>query len=187
MRRRSLVRVLSMETLADKLVQLLSRSDTIGFLTAVDEALREGASVDAIAISLIGASDLDWPHALSGRGLNPNYKDDEGNTLLSMCVHTWCFRGSTAQVGRVAWQNMLSFLDLGADPNSSYLGLYSILRFSICSDARELAALLLASGADVDRIEPEGRETLRDFIMSSELMWTQQLLRIYDRSSADRG
>jgi hypothetical protein len=131
-------------------------------------------------------SELPWATSLVAMGADINYHNDEGETVLSRCVHAWVDRSyPVADVPRIRkciWISALEFLSLGVDPNSRYLG-FSVTGLALAWNCPELASLFVMAGANLDLAEEEGlRPTLRSELMESELAWPKNLIVMAERS-----
>lgn len=117
-------------------------------------------------------------------GADPNYRDDEGGTPLTNCVHLLWHPAGEKPVQDVL-RNMIALLAHGADPNCWYSDICSVTRLAVSADRPDVTALLLFSGAELQRPEPDG-VLLLNVLASSDRYWARDLVRIASRKPPTR-
>jgi hypothetical protein len=132
-----------------------------------------------LAIYLAYLGGKKWPSTLAEMGADFNLKDDEGQSVISVCVFANCDgdHGPDNSVLDITSE----FLSLGCDPNSSYLD-SSVTALAVRRGARSITMLLLLAGADPDKDEPDpfSNRKLRDVFEESEETWPRQVLALRD-------
>jgi hypothetical protein len=139
--------------------------------------------VSRLMLYIIGCSDQSWPGVLVELGGDVNYRNDEGESVLSVCVHRWVETRvkDLAQGRRNIWINALQFLRLGCDPNSAYMSHSSVTGLAVSWDCPELATLFTLCGVDLDREEEVGvPQTLRRKMIEDPQLWPKELVILSD-------
>lgn len=94
-----------------------------------------------------------WPTELVKFGARVDYRDDEGQTAISQCIHGMVdARDCLGE--RDTYQTAAELLSLGANPNGEYLGM-SLILLSAMSKLPGFMGLLLVAGGSLDKVEPQ--------------------------------
>lgn len=150
--------------------ELLMQNGPDAVIAAFDQIKdwpREALSELLVFLAAYGGAK--WPTRLCDMGADCNFVDQEGQTALSQCVH-----GHESVSGsHDTFETAIELLAAGADPNSSYLSLFSVTHLAVARNQPELAALFLMAGADLDRPEPDvqSRIPLRQALLNSPTVY----------------
>lgn len=131
-----------------------------------------------------------WPTRLCELGAVIDFVGDEGETALSQCVHG-ARKNEDGSRGNDTFGTAIELLALGANPNATYLSMFSVTHLATVGNQPEFAALFLLSGADLERQEPDRfrTETLREAMLKSADIipqmqgkpWPKQIISILDK------
>ena len=117
----------------------------------------KGAPADELgdlAVFLAPLGGTKWPSLLHSLGANLDFVDDEGQTALSQCVQAQSDL-RLGQGGTDTFATAAELLDLGADPNASYLSMSSVTALAARLNLPDFVVLFLLAGADLHREEPD--------------------------------
>jgi ankyrin repeat protein len=128
-----------------------------------------------------------WPTALCAMGADPNYVDDEGQTALSICLHAAGgeFMPEKYRAPPVdTFETACELLQVGANPNSTYLSMFSVTHLALSGNLPQFVCLFLVAGADLNLEEPDSlsERTLRQELMTSSRQWGRKLVSIFEKS-----
>jgi ankyrin repeat protein len=119
-----------------------------------------------------------WLTELVKLGADPNYRDDEGNTTLSLCIH----RATSSGPFRVeTFNTAVELLAIGADPDQCYSYNCSVTSLAKHFDRTDFVALFLLAGADLDKQEPDSNESLRDVLLASQNVTLRHLVTMVEQ------
>jgi hypothetical protein len=148
---------------------LLYRGEAAVLAEITSKLSWEHGELDALLLGLASIGYGRWPSVLVSMGSNINTVGDEGQTVLSQCVH-----GEKSNIfGAVdpTFMTAIECLSLGADPNALYMSEFPLISLTLTCNKPEFASLFIASGANLTL-------PIQEEFLTSEHQWARQLLSI---------
>lgn len=120
-----------------------------------------------------------WVRDLVQLGADPNFVDEGGNSALSQCIQSSCPSMMSASI-EDSFVCAIALLESGADPNQSYMNMFSLAALALAHHRYDLFALFLLARVDLTGLEPSSRgdETIRGAIEASPDDYARALLKI---------
>ncbi len=142
-----------------------------------------------LLVFLSSCGGVGWPQVLVRFGADLHHVNSEGECALSNCVHARDAGNYKPKVD--SFFTAMELLDLGANPNSTYLGMFSVTHLAYRRGLPDFVSLFLLAGADLQSFEPDTQthETLRDALLQSKsddrADWSGHLVKMRERLASD--